>query len=147
MTEAQLRRCGLLTPARPVARLPEGSLIAGFFVEGRPVPWSAPTTTRTGHSFKNPRLVSWQKLVGDLAYLAMRPDPPYSHPVRLDLIFYLTVRGGSRPDTSNLGKALEDALQGKVIVNDKQVCDIRSRRVIGTGEGVMIQVFAMEEPK
>lgn len=155
-TIAALKRAGISIPegakatkarvrkAKPTLgpRLSDDSLIAGFSVPVRPVPWKAPTTTRSGHAFKDARLVAWQKEVSKHAKTAMCGQIPYTHPVRLDMTFYLKRRGGTPPDLSNLNKSAEDALQGQVFVNDTKVCDIVSKRVIGDIDGATIRVYS-----
>jgi Holliday junction resolvase RusA-like endonuclease len=105
-----------------------GTLLVHFEVGMRPVPWKSPTVTRSGVSFKDANLKRWQKEVRDSGARAMKGGP-YSCRVELVMDFHLTPRAGSAPDVSNLTKATEDALQGPVIVNDRQVGKITSRRV------------------
>jgi Holliday junction resolvase RusA-like endonuclease len=59
---------------------------------------------------------------------------PYGGPVRLEVTYYLRPRPGGVPDTSNLTKAFEDALQGAVIRNDTQVVGHCTRRVVTAQE-------------
>lgn len=105
-----------------------GILLVHFEVAMRPVPWKAPTVTRSGVSFKDASLKRWQKEVRDRGAKAMSGGP-YSCRVELVMDFHLTKRAGSAPDVSNLTKATEDSLQGPVIVNDRQVAKITSRRL------------------
>ena len=132
---------------RPVAndaRLEPGTLIAEVYVPMRPVPWKAPTTTRTGHAFKAPKLLAWQAMVAKCARDAMHGAAPYPHGVRLVITFYLNKRAGSLPDLSNLVKSTEDALQSVVFVNDRQVLGITSAREIVEANAVYISVYAAE---
>jgi Holliday junction resolvase RusA-like endonuclease len=120
----------------------DAHLIVDFYVPMRPVPWSVPMVLRTGRSIKSKRLLSWQKAVATCCRMAMGRTEPYAGPVRLDFEFHLTKRAGSLPDTSNLTKAAEDALQGVAIVNDRAVWGITSRRVVGDGDGARVRVYA-----
>jgi Holliday junction resolvase RusA-like endonuclease len=117
-----------------------GELIVELVVPSRPVPWKAPTTTRTGHSFKDKKLVEWQKLVAGQAAIAMGSRYPHPGPIDLTLRFELTRKPGSVPDLSNLTKALEDSLQGIVFVNDRWVSHIDATRRIGPHDRVTISV-------
>jgi Holliday junction resolvase RusA-like endonuclease len=129
-----------VSPTAPAARL-----ICEFYVPQRPVPWKVPQTTRTGHAYKPVKLVSWQRSVATCCKMAMGRGKPYAGPVTLEFIFHLTKRAGGLPDTSNLTKAAEDALQGVAIVNDRAVWRITSSRVIGDGDGALVRVYAEEQ--
>jgi Holliday junction resolvase RusA-like endonuclease len=144
MADDALKRAGILLKGKPPLVLNPGELLALIGIDGRPVPWKAPTTTRTGHSFKDKRLVAWQKRVADEAAEVMRVlgRDPYAGPVSLSMCFELKRKAGRAPDTSNLGKAAEDALQGVVIVNDTQVGFIESKRIIGDRDYCTIGVYA-----
>lgn len=129
----------------PSPPLPPGTVICEFEVPMRPVPWKAPSTTRTGHSYKDPKLVAWQAEVSRCAEVAMRGRRPYPGPVLLTLEFYLTRRAGSLPDLSNLTKAFEDSLQGSAIVNDRCVREIHSERIVGDRDGAWVRVTSLME--
>lgn len=142
----RLRAAGFTVP-EPDRPLEHGSHLVSFEIEGRAVPWKAPHTTRTGHSFKDKSLVDWQERVHDEARLAMGDRPPYKFGVRLDLYFHLTP-GGNVPDVSNLNKAAEDSLQGidGVFLNDTQVIEIKGIRKFRNRNLVVIDVYAENEP-
>ena len=124
-------------------RLSAGILVARIVVDARPSPWRAPTTTRSGHAFKNQSLMRWQEQVREACRAEMRGMAPYSHPVRLEITFCLTrIKGRTLPDLSNLVKATEDATQKIVISNDRLVCEILSRRIVGDTDGATILVYA-----
>ncbi len=118
-----------------------GTTLASFTVPGRAVPWKAPTTTRTGHAYKDPKLVAWQDEVYLRAAMA-RKDKPYQGAVRVWLHVYLKRKSGAAPDVTNLAKAIEDSLQGAVFTNDRQVEQISIVRVFEENERVVIMVEA-----
>ena len=130
---------------------PPGTVIAEGFVPGRPVPWVAPKVGRNGgcvptRSYK--RYQDWQLLVRHTAAVQRprRKHWPFGGRVELRMRFVLRPRGGrGNPDTSNIVKSTEDAIQGVLIVNDSQVDRIRVERVFsGTEpEGVSYQVIAL----
>jgi Holliday junction resolvase RusA-like endonuclease len=133
-------------------RLPESPLtrfepfLVEFLVTGRPVPWSAPTVLKSGHAFKGKRLVAWQGIVKDSAVVAMKGHEPYAGPVLISMRFFLKRSGnGSLPDLSNLVKSTEDALQGVVIVNDRQVCRNIGGRYVAAENSALIKVTSIEE--
>lgn len=99
--------------------LPEGTVLLDVAIEDRAVPWKAPTVTRSGRSFKDDRLVEWQDDVRKYGELNRTIDEPYWGPVEVSVTARFAK--GPLPDTTNLIKAVEDALQGVVFVNDKQV--------------------------
>lgn len=102
-------------PPEPIDLLPAWTMIASFQVDGVSVPWSV---SRRGT--KNPRLTAWQGLIKRAAFLAMDGRKPYAGPVRFTAHFAFA-RTNHPPDLTNLIKAAEDAIQGIVIVNDRQV--------------------------
>jgi Holliday junction resolvase RusA-like endonuclease len=126
--------------------LPPGTVIADFEVPMRPVPWSAPHVNTNGPAFKNPRLRAWQAEVSRCAAEAMVGRRPYGGAVKLVAEFYLSPRGGSPPDTSNLTKSLEDACQGHVIVNDRCVVRVESERFLRCSRDcAWVRVIAVED--
>ncbi len=126
----------------PVELLPPGILIARVEIPARAVPWKAPSTTRTGHSYKDPSLVAWQATVALIAKFAMGNRKPYAGPVRLSLIIDLKRKPGSAPDATNLQKAIEDSCQNIIFTNDRLVVETNTRRTIGDRDHVTIEVFS-----
>ncbi len=117
-----------------------GEIIARFFVPGRPVPWK--THRGSGRrSYRDPKVAVWQQVIGLFARVAMEGREPYDGPISFSACFDL--RSGRRrlPDRTNLLKAAEDACQGIVFVNDRQVVGgIVMRREVVHAEGVWIEV-------
>lgn len=123
--------------------------IVTLVIPGRPVPWSVPIIGKgasgKGIARKEPRLLAWQKVVELAARKAMAglgagPEPG---PVAVEAAYSLA-RRGNPPDLNNLDKALADALQEVVFVNDRQVCAWKSRRMLvasAVGEFTFVKVF------
>lgn len=110
-----------------------GSVICHGTILGRAVPWKAPTVSRAGgvvHGRDYKRFVAWQAEVRRQAAPLMGRRRPYGGPVALEMTFYLNPRGGTPPDPTNLQKSTEDAMQGILFVNDRQVQEVTSRRVV-----------------
>jgi Holliday junction resolvase RusA-like endonuclease len=141
-------------------------MIVSFFVPGLPVAQPRQRHRKIpGQSFvhnytptKHP--VSAFKATIKLAASAKwNAAPPMVGPVRLSLVFYFPrpisqtrKRGNSaswkttKPDWDNLGKAVSDALNGVLWVDDAQLCDTRvSKWICGDGEapGVHVEVTSL----
>lgn len=145
-------------------------ILADFAVLGLPpVPWKAPTVTRSGHSFPDRNLVAWKEYVREVAEDHRPEGPLYCGPTMIDLTFLrrtppghldgqpwcppvewnpakeaYTKRGGPTPDTTNLVKGTEDALEGIIFANDVQSSITIARRAYGPRQGVQVRVYAIE---
>jgi Holliday junction resolvase RusA-like endonuclease len=132
-------------------RLPEAPaavepFVLEFHVAARPIPWKAATVLKAGGAFKDKKLVAWQRAVATCGRMAMMGREPFAGPVEIDVTFHLSPsKNGSVPDTTNLVKALEDSLQGVVIVNDRQVCNTMARRRKATIDVARVKVTSIEE--
>jgi Holliday junction resolvase RusA-like endonuclease len=132
---------------------PDPAIICRFALTGyRPIPWKATVVgtqhTRTGKRYrfvtKDPTLVAWQEVVALHARLAMAGRRPYEGAVELRMDFTLRpIKGRMTPDTCNLTKSTEDALQGIVIADDRQVVSLVAARWEGREEGAVIEVRAL----
>jgi Holliday junction resolvase RusA-like endonuclease len=114
-----------------------GVTVAEGTIPGRAVPWKSPTLGRNGGAIRSRgygQYKAWQATVNVLAATQRARRRPYGGPVRLEVTYYLRPRPGGVPDTSNLTKAFEDALQGAVIRNDTQVVGHCTRRVVTAQE-------------
>jgi Holliday junction resolvase RusA-like endonuclease len=117
-----------------------------FAVTGvRPVPWKAPMVTKRG-TYKSKKVRDWQSTISRQARLAMGSRMPMSGPVALTFCFHLGPRDGTPPDLSNLVKAAEDAIQGVVILNDRQVQRIISERIFRPADGMTVRVEEIPSP-
>jgi Holliday junction resolvase RusA-like endonuclease len=113
----------------------------------------------SGGHHRNRRLKKFREDVGYQALFAMSDaglHEPSKAPIKMELGFYFarpsTVNEsdmfpmhGHLPDLSHLQRAVEDALEGIVYVNDRQVVDCRSIKWYGTPERVEIMVWLAEE--
>ena len=116
-----------------------GTVLAEGEIPGRAVPWKAPKVTRYGgivQTREYKRYRAWQDEVHLRAatHRCGRRRWPYCGPVSLSLRFYLRRDGRGNPDTSNLVKSFEDALQGAIYANDSQVYRVTAERIFTSTE-------------
>ena len=104
-----------------------------FEVEGKPEPWQVQTRS-SARTLSYQRRVAYQAQVQAAAkryWVGQLGLAPLTGPVSLRFAFYLPERTGreQEPDLRNLAKAAEDALQGIVIENDRQVVHSEDTKV------------------
>jgi hypothetical protein len=100
-------------------------------------------------------LKRWQKRVNAEAWIAWTGGlvrEPYPGPVGLSFWFMIhrTPREQNSPDLCNLVKGTEDALQGSVIVNDRQTRALHGEIVhvpSSEPERAFVEVWALPEPE
>jgi len=105
-------------------------------VEGNPVPKQSTrfvsANGRVG-AYAPARVKAWQELVGLRGKEAMAGRPPIDGKIRVSICLFVE-RDNS--DLDNLTKGILDGLQGVVYLNDKQVVELRVRKVhVGKGDG------------
>lgn len=117
-----------------------------FLIEGiNPEPWQAPnmsTGRRNGKVFpmanKNPGLMAYQEAVQEALHYEYPEVELFTGKVELIMFFWrqLPIYQGDRgkvrkheADATNMQKALEDALQGILLDNDRNVVSIQSHIV------------------
>ena len=121
--------------------LPPGTLLARAVIPMRAVPWKAPTVTRYGTTYKDKALLKWQATVKIFAGMA---SPSYCYAGPVEVSVSARFAKGPLPDATNILKAIEDALQGVVFVNDRQVVRNRCERSKTGFDRVTIEVTAAE---
>jgi Holliday junction resolvase RusA-like endonuclease len=101
-----------------------GKIIASFSVDGRPIPCPRPRVVK-GHAYNPPNYDAWRTECALVARGAMLGDEP----VDCDVLLFLSVRleDGRHGDLDNYIKAVNDAIEGVVFVNDKQVKRIAAK--------------------
>jgi len=133
LSQAQARALGLVSPKRAGQRprearprrpkvqgelIPRGGIVCRFTARGRAVPWK-PSRVTTNGTYKPKAVRDWQRIVHGAALAAMAGRPAYPGRVRVVLEFWHT--SSAVGDWDNLAKAVVDATQGVVIVNDRQI--------------------------
>jgi len=125
----------------PATMLPAGTLLMQIVIPERAVPWSAADVGR-GHGYKDPRLEAWQAEVAMKTGVARRVRQPYEGPVEVNVVARFAK--GPIPDTTNVMKGIEDAMQGVVYANDRQVIRNACERTQTGYDVVRISVRAAE---
>ncbi len=116
-----------------------GTVLLRLDLSLRAVPWKAPMVGRHG-TYKPKRLRQWQATVAQYARLKWGNHEPYDGPVEVNCRFEFT--NGKIPDSTNLLKAIEDSIEGVVIVNDRQAIRNKVERVINSdSDKTMIEVI------
>ncbi len=133
--------------------------MTAFFIPGVPVAQPRPRTLITAgkvHTVSNPRgsrVSAWKQVVQLYARQAFRK--PLEGPLKLILAFLLPRSSGApkerllwhktRPDLDNLVKAILDAMNGIVYLDDGQVCYCESTKMTDDQCGVEVQITQLEE--
>lgn len=125
--------------AAAIAPLPPGTVLLRCRMDQRAVPWSAPMIGK-GRPVKEPRLIAWQQMVGLFARTSTKLREPYAGPVEVRVT--ARFRKGPIGDCTNLLKSIEDALQGVVFLNDRQVVRNSCERSLAGYDLVTIEVKA-----
>lgn len=86
-----------------------------------PIP--QPRMTQRGKYVKENAInyLKWKEEVGWEVKLRFKNQSPWTELLKMSGKFYLTLRMYNQCDLSNLIKAIEDALQGIIYLNDKQI--------------------------
>lgn len=94
-----------------------------------------------------PEARDWKRTIVAQA-IPEKPERPFECPVSMRLLFYFarpqTITRpwpSVRPDVTNLAKAIEDALNGIVYLDDAQIVDLHVRKEYGSQPGVEILIW------
>lgn len=128
-----------------------------FIVPGPPVPW-ARARLGAGRHYTDPRVAAYKRLVAQMAAMYMRGLEPFGGPVVLEMRAVLPIPAswpakrrtaalegleapGKKPDWDNLGKAVSDALNGVVYVDDAQVVRASVEKAYGETPQMVVHVM------
>lgn len=130
-----------------------------FAVYGDPVPKGRPRFTRQGRTYTPKRTHDYETEVAMMAKAAMGSQEPLKTPVMACIYITYAVppsytkkrreaclNGFERPsrhDIDNVCKAVLDACNGIVYLDDKQVCSLHTTKVFG--DTSMVEVYFKEE--
>ena len=102
-------------------------LVVAFELHTRPVPKGRPRFGN-GRTYTPARTVAYETAVNLACRNAMHGRAPHDGDVALVALF--EQRDAKASDVDNLAKALLDGIEGVAFTNDRQVMEIRARRVI-----------------
>ena len=126
---------------------------------GDPIPWQRP-----GKRLMYGRIISWDKQAREKERVRWQMRAHWdkeliSAPVRIDMMFKMPIpKTASRktreqmllnhikhmkvPDVDNMAKFYMDCLSGAVLVDDKQVWSMNTRKVYSEDPGVVVSIFS-----
>jgi Holliday junction resolvase RusA-like endonuclease len=119
-----------------------------FVVQGNPIPKARPRVVlREGQrprAYTPRQTKAYEAEVAWAAKQAMRGRTPFAGPVGMTLKFYRATR--ARADGDNLEKAIADAMNGLVYLDDDQVVEChRYKRLDRQWPRVEVEVWEVEE--
>ncbi len=114
-----------------------------FTVAGEPTPKARPRVVK-GRTYTPKRTVEAEEAIGWAFREAMPGHEPLTGWVGMRCTFY-TKTQRPRSDVDNLVKLVSDALEGIAYVNDKQIEDVRGKRVRGAAAPrTVIEIWRVE---
>ena len=129
---------GMLIPEEQVD---QPAIIILLWVEGKPIPKQS-FRYRKGGGYIAPRVTAWQSIISFHAasYMARCNLEPFTCPLEVSLKFYLPTR--RRVDLDNLSKAVLDAMNQTVYLDDCQIVKLTIEKIFDRPEypGVLIEV-------
>lgn len=102
-------------------------LVVAFELNQRPHPKGRPRFGKT-HAYTDDKTRAYEARVEKACRAAMDGRDPHAGPVQLLCLF--EQRNAVAADVDNLTKAVSDGIERVAFVNDRQVVEIRARRVI-----------------
>lgn len=100
-----------------------------------PIQAARPRATQGGRMYNTARVAEWRRMVAFEARVAYGTErAPHAGPVALTIEAY-----GTTSDLDNVAKGIQDALNGLVFEDDRQVVDLHIKapdRQFGKGGGV-----------
>lgn len=112
-----------------------------FWVDGKPIAKQSTRFDGHGRAHTPPRVKAWQEQVSIAARQAVQFHQPISGPVAMKLTFVLP--DNHRVDLDNLSKAVCDALNGVIYLDDSQVVNLHLVKVVvknAPSPGVFVEV-------
>lgn len=130
-----------------------------FTIPGNPVPKARPRVTRTGHTYTPKKTADYEKLVQIYAKqeMAIQQLNPTTEAVRLTVEAFFPIPASwtkakkekalngdlkhtSKPDSDNLIKAVQDALNGIVYKDDSQIVSVSGSKAYSSEPKVEVTV-------
>lgn len=102
--------------------------VFSFCVEGPPVPWKRAIPYALGRAIKDERTRAYQRLIATVASLRVPPGWRKDGGFAVDVLVFL--KSTRRGDKDNYEKNVLDALKGIAYVDDRQVDDGRTQKIL-----------------
>lgn len=134
-------------------------MLLEFFIPGIPIAKGRPRFVRaTGRTYTPEATMAGERNIAYFAAAAMRGRPLFSDPLELHIVAtYLPPKSrtraqralpwapfrGARPDVDNILKALLDACNGVVWVDDAIVASVRVAKVYGEQPGINVTLHEL----
>tara|TARA_R110002049_G_scaffold282589_2_gene462418 strand:- start:2027 stop:2500 length:474 start_codon:yes stop_codon:yes gene_type:complete len=132
-----------------------------FFIPGEPVAKARARSTKGGRHYTPNKTVNYENLVAAIAREQMIMREPTSKAVCLDVVLQFSVPRSwpkwkreaalknqiahtSKPDTTNVIKAIEDGMNGVVWEDDAQSCELHVIELYSDSPGVLVSVTELE---
>ena len=142
----------------------EGKKLITLELFGNPIPQKRPRFARLG---KQVRCYDEQAKLKEGYKWQLRSqfrDDPWEIPLALDLLFYMPIPTSTsqikktqmangiighikKPDLDNLQKFLLDCLNGLIIRDDSQICEIRAKKLYSHKPGTVIRMIPLAADK
>lgn len=131
-----------------------------FFVPGKVKGKARPRFTRNGHTYTPESTRSYEHLIKTYAQIAMEGRLPVESAVEVKITATFEPAKSARksdrlemvskalpvlkkPDADNIIKAVLDAMNNTVFVDDTQVSGVSCRKVYGESEGITVRVISL----
>lgn len=132
-----------------------------FTVPGQPQGKGRARSTKSGRHYTPAKTVAYERMIGECAAEVMGERPVLTGPAELHVVAVFGVPASwsktkreaalqwdtyptVKPDADNIGKAVCDALNGLVWVDDSQVVDCRVKKVYGREPRLSVTVAELE---
>jgi Holliday junction resolvase RusA-like endonuclease len=149
-----------LRPERSDSIRPSAPSTVTITIGGEPTAKGRPRATRRGFVYTPAKTRRYEAHGRLAAQLAMNGRPPIEAPVRVELLIELpvpsswserkradaitgAVRPTSRPDVDNYLKAILDAINSIVVVDDAQIVDVCATKKFGIAPKMLATVFPL----
>ena len=132
-----------------------------FTVDGEAHGKGRPRFTRDGHAYTDAKTKAYEHAIANVAREAMGDNPPMTGPVYMALTIRVTppkstsatkrrkmlageIWPTTKPDKTNVTKAIEDACNGIVYLDDKQIIDGPQTKIYAETAGVDVIIMEVE---
>ena len=103
-------------------------------IKTEPLPQPRPRFGRGGKVYQSEKITAYKNVIGYAAKNAMQGKPPTLDALKINLRFYRRFKATSRRfgDCDNLAKAVMDACNGVLWLDDSQIVSLTAEKYQGT---------------